>query len=355
MRLFFHSESISMKGRFCIVSALTLLLTGIAATAAQAEDRVIRIGIIGLDTSHVTAFTATFQKAKPGSDLAGFKVVAAFPGGSPDIESSRIRVEGFTNKLKESGVEIVASIEELLPKVDALLLESVDGRPHLKQAKVVFDANEKAATKKPLFIDKPLAGSLADAVEVFRLAEKSGTPCFSSSSLRYDPAIVAVHDGKFGNILGCVAHSPCTLEEHHPDLFWYGIHGVEILYTTMGPGCVSVSCIATKETHVVTGVWSDGRVGTFRGLRNGKQDYGVQVYGTKANGSCEPVKVSYEPLLVEIAKFFRTGKSPVIASETLELFAFMQAADVSQQLGGKSVSVTDLLQKALMEKSKSEK
>jgi predicted dehydrogenase len=228
----------------------------------------------------------------------------------------------------------------LLPKVDAVLLESVDGRPHLEQARPVIKAG------KPLFIDKPAAASLADGLEIFRLAKEAGVPCFSCSSLRFSPGIVAMkNDPAIGQVLGCVAYSPCSLEPHHPDLFWYGIHGVEELYTIMGPGCVSVSRAHTADTDVVTGIWRDGRVGTFRGLRGGKTGYGAVVFGSKGIGPSGSYG-GYEPLLVEIARFFQTGKPPVAAEETLEILAFMEAADESKRENGALVTIESVMDKA---------
>ncbi|MGH7192991.1 MAG: Gfo/Idh/MocA family protein [Candidatus Saccharimonadales bacterium] len=301
----------------------------------------IRVGIIGLDTSHVTAFTSVLNKLDATGDLAGVKVVAAFPGGSPDIAVSRDRIEGFTNELREKyGIEIVDSVEALLPKVDAVLLESVDGRPHLKQARPVI------AAKKPLFIDKPLAGSLADALEIFRLARANNVPCFSSSSLRFSPGIAGMrHNEQLGDVLGCDAYSPCSLEPHHPDLFWYGIHGVEALFTIMGPGCLTVTRVQTHNGELVTGVWRDGRIGAYRGLRSGKQDYGAMVFCSKANLPSGGYG-GYEPLLVEIAKFFKTGKPPVSADETIEIMAFMEAADESKRQGGRPVTIESVMRNA---------
>ncbi|MCE9606776.1 MAG: Gfo/Idh/MocA family oxidoreductase [Planctomycetia bacterium] len=330
--------------------ALTVFVSG--ALPAQAEDaaksELIKIGIIGLDTSHAPAFTGAINNAKADSPLAGMKVVAAFPGGSSDVHSSHSRVAGFTEQLSKQGVEIVDSVEALLPKVDAILLESVDGRPHLAQARPVFEANKNAAKKKPMFIDKPIAASLADTLEIYRLAEESGTPIFSSSSLRYYPGIAAVNAEKpFGDVLGCLSYGPCSLEEHHPDLFWYGIHGVEILFTIMGDGCESVACVATPDTHVVSGVWKEGRVGTFRGIRSGKSGYGAFVFGSTGAGPAEERKGGgYGPLLVEIAGFFKTGKPPVAKETTINLVAFMEAADESKRLGGKSVLIADILERA---------
>ncbi len=321
---------------------LTLAVVFTALPQIHAEDdKPLRVGIIGLDTSHVTAFTKVLNDPKAKPPLAGLKVVAAFPGGSPDVESSRTRVEGFTKTLRDTyKVEIVDSIDALLDKVDVVLLESVDGRPHLAQVEPVLKA------KKPVFIDKPVAGSLADAIKIFELAEKTGTPVFSSSSLRYSPNVMAIaKDPKVGTILGAEAFSPCSLEEHHPDLFWYGVHGVEALFTVMGPGCKTVSRTQTKDTEVVVGTWADGRVGVFRGLRGGKPGYGVLAFGSKGNAFVDAAG-SYEPMLKEIAVFFRSGKPPVSARETIEVFAFMEAADESKRQGGKPVTIESVIAKA---------
>jgi enterochelin esterase-like enzyme/predicted dehydrogenase len=306
-----------------------------------AADPPLKAGIIGLDTSHVVAFTKLLNGPNAKGDLAGVRVVAAFPGGSPDLKESRDRVEGFTKELREKyDVAIVDSIDELLKKVDVVLLESVDGRPHLKQVEPVFKA------KKPVFIDKPVAGSLADALRIYDLAKQSGTPCFSASSLRFSAGIQKMrNDPKVGDVIGCDAFGPCPLESHHPDLFWYGIHGVETLFTIMGPGCESVSRTNTRGNDLVTGTWKDGRVGTFRGIRQGKSDYGAMVFGTKGIAPSGGYG-GYEPLVVEICKFFKTGKPPVSAEETIEIFAFMEAADESKRQNGAPVTLESVLTKA---------
>ena len=325
-----------------IFALVGLALVGPKAAASRADDppKPIKVGMIGLDTSHVIAFTKTLNRDNAGTDLAGITVVAAYPGGSPDVASSRDRLEGFTKEMRNLGVEIVDSIETLLTKVDVVMLESVDGRPHLKQAEPVLRAG------KPLFIDKPVAGSLADAIEIFRLAEEYKCPVFSSSSLRFSPGILGMrNDARIGDIVGCMVYSPCTLEEHHPDLFWYGVHGVEMLYTIMGTGCREVTRVHTDGCDVVTGVWNDNRVATYRGIRDGKTEYGAVVFGK--DGIAESGKYAgYEPLVVEVAKFFRTLKPPVSAAETIEMFSFMEAADESKRQGGKPVTIESVMAKA---------
>jgi predicted dehydrogenase len=333
-----------MPPRSARLLGLSLLLIATAAapgSARAAEPAPLRAGIIGLDTSHVVAFTQLLNDPAAKGVLARVRVVAAYPGGSPDVPDSRNRVEGYTRQLRDQfKVEIVDSIEKLLEKVDVVLLESVDGRPHLEQARPVLRA------RKRLFVDKPVAGSLADAVALYRLAKECGTPVFSSSALRFSPGIARMRDDpKVGEVLGCDAFGPCHLEPHHPDLFWYGIHGVETLFTIMGPGCESVTRVQSKSAELVTGRWKDGRVGTFRGIHAGKADYGALVFGSKGIAPSGGYG-GYEPLVVEIAKFFTGGPPPVSAEQTLEIYAFMEAADESKRRGGAPVALAEVLERA---------
>jgi hypothetical protein len=329
---------------------MALVMVGLwsLAPAAQGGDKkVLRAGMIGLDTSHVPAFTKLLNKSVEGSELSGVRVVVGFPGGSKDVKESYSRVEGFTKTLRDQyGVEIVNSIDELVAKVDVVFIESVDGRPHLEQAIPVLKAG------KVLFIDKPIAGSLADALMIFELAKKYKAPVFSSSSLRFHPGIVGANSNeKVGKVVGCLAYGPCSLQEHHPDLFWYGIHGVESLFTVMGTGCKTVARTHTKNTDVVTGLWNDGRVGTYRGIRGAASPGDVLLFGTKGIALAGG-KGGYDGLVKEIVKFFKTGQPPVSAEETIEIFAFMEAADESKRQGGAPVALETVLQKARAENAK---
>lgn len=321
-----------------ICCILSIGLIHAATLSAEEPIKPLRIGIIGLDTSHATAFTKLLNDDQAAPDLAQSRVVAAYPKGSPDIESSTKRVPAYTKEVQAMGVEIVESIEDLVSKVDAVLLETNDGRPHLEQVLPVLKAG------KPVFIDKPIAGSLADTIAIFEAAKQFKVPVFSSSSLRYTKSAQALRAGGSGKILGCDAYSPCELEATHPDLFWYGIHGVETLYTIMGPGCDKVSRATSPNSDIVLGVWKDGRLGTFRGMRKGG-GYGGTVFtekGIQQIGTYE----GYRPLLVEIVKFFRTGVAPISEEETLEIYTFMEAADESKRQGGAPVSLAAVLEKA---------
>lgn len=321
----------------------SILLTFAAlALTLQVQAQNIRAGIIGLDTSHVLAFTKTLNAQPQKPEVMGVRMVAAYAQGSKDIESSVARVPEYTAKVKELGVEIMPSIDALLDKVDVVFLETNDGRPHLEQLLPCLEAN------KPVFIDKPIAGTLVDAIKIFDAAKKASVPVFSSSSLRFGKNTQAVRGGSIGKVLQAETFSPASLEPHHPDLFWYGIHGVESLFTVMGQGCVSVKRGTTAAgTIQVTGTWQGGRTGTY---------YEKKGYGGKAKGEKGESEVGaydgYDPLLFSAVHFFRTGVAPVTPEETLEIYAFMEAADESKRRNGAEVTLKEVMDKAISEARK---
>lgn len=320
---------------------ITLLALALTSVSLFAQDNLkpLRAGIIGLDTSHVLAFTETLNKGpKNPADadkVAGVKVVAAYPQGSKDIEASVKRVPEYTEKVKALGVEIVGSIEELVNQVDVVFLESNDGRVHLEQVRPVLKAG------KPVFIDKPIAGNLKEVILILEEAKKAGVPLFCSSSLRFGKNTQAVRNGSIGKVKSAETTSPSSLEKTHPDLYWYGVHGCESLFTVMGTGCKSVKRGTTADGKIeVTGTWADGRTGIFRESKT---------YGGKAVGEQGEAPIGsydgYDVLLFEVVKMFRSGKPPVSAEETIELYAFMEAADESKRRGGAEVTLQEVLEK----------
>lgn len=308
------------------------------STVLHSQDaKPIRVGMIGLDTSHCVAFAKILHDP---SNQYPVRVVAAVPQSSADIESSVSRIDGYVETLtKEYGVKMYETIEAMLPEVDVVMVESVDGRPHLAQAKPAIEAG------KPTFIDKPVAASLEDAVAIFDLAEKHGTPVWSCSNLRYNAGVVKAATADVGEVAAVVSYGPASLEEHHLDLAWYGIHPTEALFTVIGTGCESVVRTHTEGTDVVTGIWKGGKVGTLLGLRASKTVYGVKVFGSKAVIE-ESAGAGYPELMKEMVTFFQTKKPPVSAETTLEIFAFMAAADESKRRGGAPVTLQEMMDKA---------
>jgi hypothetical protein len=238
-------------------------------------------------------------------------------------------------------VKIVDSLDELADQCDVFLLESVDGRPHLKQFRTI-------ARGKPVFVDKPAAGSLADLLTIYRVADETHTPVYTSSSLRFVKEVQdAANNKSIGDIVGCETLSPMEIQKDHPDLFWYGIHGVEPLFTIMGTGCQTVARVDSPLSTVVVGKWKDGRLGSYRGLKKGYY-YALSLYGTKKviQETGYPGKQGYDPAVTAMCEFFKSGKPPLNREETIEIYAFMEAADASKKAGGKPVALADIIASA---------
>lgn len=313
---------------------LSVLLSGfLFVSHAQ-----MKIGIIGLDTSHSIAFTKFINGADKKEEYKDFQIVAAYPYGSKSIKSSYDRIPGYIEQVKEMGVEIVSSIPELLDKVDCVLLETNDGNLHLEQAYEVFKAG------KIMFIDKPIGANLAQAIAIYELSKKYNVPIFSSSALRYVPESQKLRNGELGEVQGVNTYTPGTLEPSHADMAWYGIHGIEALFTVMGTGCVSVNRMSSEGSDVIVGLWDDGRIGTVRAIREGHRPYDGHAFTDKGIVSTGKYQ-GYEPLLREILNFFTTGIPPVSEKETLEIFTFIEAADESKRAKGKIVSMEETFKK----------
>ncbi len=290
----------------------------------------IRLGLVDFDTSHVVEFTKRLHRQGVAEEqwVDGARVVAGCPGESAIMPE---RIGPYTEQLRELGVEMVARPEQLLGQVDGVLIESQQGSRHLERARPFLEAGV------PLFIDKPFTNSVHDAREIARLAGLHGAAVFSSSSLRYVPELVALLADRdaLGAIHGAMAWTPASLHPGNPGLFHYGIHGVEMLYTVMGPGCQEVWCASEPDGEVAMGRWRDGRIGTVRGIRAGAAPFGVTVFAEKAVQSLPlATKFIYRELLREIVTFFATGRPPIPLSHTVEIVAFIEAALHSAGNGG---------------------
>ena len=329
----------------------------------HAADKV-RVGILGIDNFGSVAYTEFLNRPQAEGVFAGVRVVAAYPVGSDDYpESAELTARWRDQLLKQyqnpadpkdavPPIEMVESLDDLLKRVDAVMIFSMDGRLHLAQATSVLKAG------KPLFISRPLASSAVDAVAILKLAHELKVPCWSSSQHRFSAGFSGMRNHpEVGRVLGCDVYGGWALKSPVADQFTRPLHSIETLQTIMGPGVVSVSCTSTPIVESITAVWSDGRVGTYRGIKEGAVKYSATVFGEKGvstsgiYGHGVPVNgivpttdkyVGYEGLAIEIAKFFKTGQSPVSPAETLEIFALMQAAEESKSHHGAVVRLPNL-------------
>jgi hypothetical protein len=294
----------------------------------------IRLGIVDFDTSHAVEFTKRLNHIDIAEDqwVNGATVVAGVPGRSqisPDVIPKNLET------LKKYGITILDDPAELFGKIDAVLIESVDGSVHLERALPFLERG------MPTYVDKPFACSLADAKRLIDVATTKHVPIMSSSSLRYAPEVVAAKAGGVaGNILGVSTYGPAPLHPRNPGLFHYGIHPVEMLYTLMGTGCQRLTCLSRPEGEVTTGLWADGRIATIRGIRKGQADYGFTLFGAsgvKTQGVS--TQYIYRELLKQIVHMFETKEMPIDPRETLEIVAFIEAALQSSQKDGTPIEL----------------
>ena len=295
----------------------------------------IRLGIVDFDTSHVVEFTKRLNHIDCPEEqwVEGAKVVAGVPGTS-QIAPATIPTNLET--LKKYGIAILDNPSDLFDKIDAVLVESVDGSVHLERAMPFIERGIST------YVDKPFACSLADALTLAKTAEMKHVPLMSSSSLRYAPEVVAASKGKgkAGKVVGVSTYGPAPTHPRNPGMFHYGIHPTEVLYTLMGKGCVRLSCQLTEGAEVTTGIWADGRVASVRGLRSGAKEYGFTLFGEKAvTTQGVSTQFIYRELLKQIVKMFETRTPPIDPRETLEIVAFIEAAKKSADRGGGSVEI----------------
>lgn len=340
-----------------VLRSLTLLVCPLFAFDSQPlfaqETQPVRIGVYGLDNYQAVAYAHLLNDPKATGDLLGVRVVAAFPDTpSADIAESVANQPKWESQIQKFGVELVPTVDEMLKRVDGVMIMSVDGRKHLAQATKVLQAGKR------LYIGRPLAHSLSDAVKILQLAEQTKTPCWSSSQHRFSPGFIGMRNHpEVGNVLGCDVYGGFETEPNHGEYMWHGVHSVETLYTIMGPGCVSVTCTSTPTADAITGVWADGRIGNYRVIRQGKPKYSATVFGDKGvstagiYGHGVPVQgvvptkdeyMGYKGIAIEMAKFYKGGPTPVPATETIELFKFLEAAARSKQQGGARIKLAEI-------------
>jgi predicted dehydrogenase len=291
----------------------------------------LRVGLIGLDTSHVPAFTKTLNDAKNPEHVAGARVVAGYPGGSKDFDLSISRVDKFTHEIRDGhNVQIMDTPEAVAEACDILFITAVDGRTHLDYVK------RTAKYKRPTFIDKPVAVTSTDAKQIYDIAQQGGFPLMSASSLRYADALTTSLAEHPGHIFGCDVYGPMAIQPTQPGWFWYGVHIVEIANRIMGTGCQQVSVVKNDDFDVMTATWADGRIATLRGHRKGHSRFGVAVHREKESQYLDLSSYKrsyYANMLDAILKTLPNGKSDIAPESTLEIVRLIEAANESRETG----------------------
>lgn len=296
------------------------------------SDSTLKIGIIGLDSSHAGQYTKLLHEIDHAHYVPGGQIVAAYAGGSPDWELSHGRVPGFREEITAGyGVPVYDTIADVVAAADALMILTIDGRVHVEQFAAVAGAG------KPVYIDKPLTATSAEAQELATLAETTSTPVFSSSVWRYAEGLREAMAALAGPAKHVALHG---MWPEHPGLHgwtWYGIHQVEIAYKIMGVGCRKVACVREGASEVITAFWDEGRTVTIatnhdQNLTNG--GWVADEQGTHAIAVRDTMHERYAAFLRSYLNFCQSGPAPVALDETVETIAFMETAWQSREQGG---------------------
>jgi virulence factor len=302
------------------------------------DHTMLRLGIVDLDSSHSVELTRRFNHVGVDREqwVDGAQVVAAWSGGSVMAPE---RIAGFRAELDDIGVGVVDSSEELMEQIDGVLVLSLCGDCHLERARPFLDAGI------PTFVDKPFACSISDALEIVSLAQRHQTTMLNCSALRFSQKVneSALQNQRLGRTNGAITYGPAKREDGNPGLFHYGIHSVELLFELLGAGCETVSTIWSEDAEVVTGVWTDGRIGTVRGNRTGVTSYGFVAYCQDGVVSENvSTRFAYRNLCREIVSSFESGLPTVSHESSLDVVRFVLASLQSERAGGQTVSLQDI-------------
>ncbi len=298
------------------------------------EAEMKKIGLIGLDTSHVIAFTKLLNDPAHEWHIPGGRVTSGWPGGSPDFPNSIDRLPEYTKALREEhGIEILDSPEAVAEASDIVFIESVDGRVHLEQFKRTLPY------RRPTFIDKPFALRSGEAREMVRLADEAGIALMSGSSLRYAAELEQALAHGRDDIVGCDAHGPMGEVPTQPGLFWYGCHAIEMIVAALGAGCCEVRCLRNEQHDLLTAVWHDGRMASYHGLREAHGRFGITLHRKKSVTyvDAHTGRPFYAGLMAAVMEHLPHNRSNVTGAELIEVVAIIEAANESRANNGAAV------------------
>jgi predicted dehydrogenase len=283
---------------------------------------IVKVALIGLDTSHTIEFARRMAAPDCPADqrVGGLQPVSClrFPTpfqGEGGLDDRQKVLEGW-------GIRVTTSLDEAVEGCDALMIEINDPARHLEY----FTAC--ASLGKMIFLDKPLADTIANGRRIFELAKARGVRVFSTSSLRLAPALGAACS-QMPRPLFTHAYGPFGQAPAGSSLVWYGVHTFEMLERAMGPGAQSVLAKADGAGVTALVQYPENRRGVVE-LADGAWVYGgcLRDRQRAVPFVSDPSRI-YSDLLEQVAQFFRTGVAPVEPEDTLEVMAMLDAAQRS--------------------------
>lgn len=294
-------------------------------------SRVIKIGVVGLDTSHSIEFVRRMQAPDCPADqkVAGLRATACLRFETPF--QNRDGLDARQKTLEGWGVKVTESFEEAVADCDAIMMTINDAAFHLDYFRRCADLG------KPIFLDKPMADTVAAGRMIFDLAAAKGLKVMSCSSLRYVTSLLeacrTIPQPAQASTFGPLGKAPAG-----SSIVWYGVHAFEMLERAMGRGAASVTVVRDQMGVVCVVAYKDGRRGVVE-LAEGNYSYGGTLRGEgKAVAFVADMSRAYTLQLIEIETFFRTGQMSLGLDDTLEVMALLDAAQQSLTRG-KTISI----------------
>ncbi|MDD3696035.1 MAG: Gfo/Idh/MocA family oxidoreductase [Lentisphaeria bacterium] len=288
----------------------------------------LKVAVIGLDTSHSVELPRLCMAADLPADkkVDGLTITACQRFETPF--QNKEGLDKRQEQLEAWGIKVTECFDEAIADCDAVMIEINDPALHLPYFEKV------APLGKPIFLDKPLAGSLQEGRKILELAKKYNARVFSCSSLPLTPTIAVAIDKlegeevKLGQTFGALGTAPAG-----ESLIWYGVHSFEMLQRLMGCGAEKVFAVENEVSVTTNVVYPEGRRGLIESIR-GMWRYGGRVQSQK---KAEFFHVDnsrlYFYLLSCIRDFFHGGPAPIAMEQTFEGQAMMCAALESLKTG----------------------
>ncbi|MEM1444789.1 MAG: Gfo/Idh/MocA family oxidoreductase [Planctomycetota bacterium] len=295
-----------------------------------------RLGIVGLDSSHVPEFTRRIHALRDAGDTR-CTVTQLWTDGDHDMPPEE--VAKWREDTLAMGVKEADSLDALLDGSDGVLVLAVNGAKH--------EALAAEALKRglPTYIDKPLANDLEAGRRILAAARQGGARCYSASSLRFATELEQIPRDTLGNIVAVDATGPGELNEAMPRLLFYGVHTVEMvdaIFETCGagPSVTQVRADQGDDRDVMQLRYADGRYAHLRLERKGGYDFAATLHGTEG---LHHFKVDFAPvygrLVQGMVRFFEGGDAPADLRDIVENLAVIEAAHTSLEQGGAWIDV----------------
>ncbi len=263
-----------------------------------------KVGFIDyfLDEFHANKYPALIKQFSEGE----FEVTYAYG----HIDSPR--QGGKTNKewAEQMGVTLLSTIDEVIEKSDVLIVLSPDNPEMHREL-----CDKPLRSGKLTYVDKTFAPDKKTAIELFDIAEKSGTPCYSSSAVRFSSELCDIDKSQIYRLYS----------NGNGDFDNYSIHQLEVIISLMEARAKKVMATSEDKTYPSIIIeFEDGRVAQ---MARHSAIFEVTYETKDCYPHHYPIQSKYFELFVKnLVEFFKTGVEQVPHSQTIDVIGVREAA-----------------------------